>query len=330
MRTIFLFVTGCLLFVNCSAHPGKKEKAGRKYIPLDYTIVETKLDSTLDQQHAVFSLVFDESTSLSHHSIELSCNGVISWFEASNEPFEITVSPGSYIFQLAASTNYQEITTDSIMIEPGYRTVISFHFRNMQTEPMTLKKPVIYAYSDQELAINLTIDPLGELTFTYPQANNGHWSGTIHTDGTFSTNGKNYPYLFWEGERKQSLRPDVTSGFVVNRDEVVPFLEKQLTQMGLNAREQTDFITFWGPIMAQSENGFAHFIFNDDYAYIASLEVSPKPDHVFRVYLLWTPLESGQHISPEPQTIPHIIREGFYIVEWGGSEVLQSNQTASK
>lgn len=312
----------------CSNTFKKTDEPGKK-VAREYWISSSEKDPQLDNNHAVFELVFDRSAVYSHASIELSCNGVISRFVADSTHPEIVVSPGSYVFQVARGPEFNEITTDSILIQPGYRTVIHFQFRDPEQE-MHLKKPVIYTYSDQEKLVDITIQPKGDLTFTYPQAEAGKWSGTVHADGSFTSNGKNYPYLFWEGERKQSLHSDFTSGFVVKQDEVVPFLEKQLSAMGLNEKEQTDFITFWGPIMAKSESGFAHFLFNEDYTTIASLEVSPKPDHVYRVYLLWTPLENEQRLSPEPQTIPKVTREGFYVIEWGGSEMSTYNQTALK
>lgn len=314
-------------FACGTTHNEKKES--EKNIARDYWISSTEKDPNLDENHAQFELEFDPSTTRSHANIELSCNGVISRFQVDSTYEQIMVSPGSYVFQVYRGQGYNEITTDSIVILPGHKTVIHFHFRDPEQE-MHLKKPVIYTYSDVEKAVDITIRPKGELTFTYPLAEAGKWSGTVHADGSFTSNGKNYPYLFWEGERKQSLQPDFSSGFVVNRDEVVPFLEKQLTAMGLNEKEQTDFITFWGPIMTQSESGFAHFVFNEDYDELATLEISPKPDHMFRVYLLWTPLQAGQHISPKRQTIPKMTREGFYVIEWGGSEVPLLNQTVQK
>ena len=89
--------------------------------------------------------------------------------------------------------------------------------------------------------------------------------------------------------------------------------------MGLNDDEKTDFITFWAPIMTQSEQGFVQFIFNKDYDQIADLSITPAPKAIFRVYMLWTPIEKMVELTPEPQTIESIDRTGFYVLEWGGS-----------
>ena len=57
----------------------------------------------------------------------------------------------------------------------------------------------------------------------------------------------------------------VESGFFVGSDQVVSFLEKKLTDAGLSSKEQADFITFWGPKLAQNELNFVHFIYYPCY-----------------------------------------------------------------
>jgi hypothetical protein len=61
--------------------------------------------------------------------------------------------------------------------------------------------------------------------------------------------------LFWEakttGLKYQSISNDV-DGFLIATDTLVPFLENALNQLGLNAKEQTDFITFWAPQLIRS------------------------------------------------------------------------------
>jgi hypothetical protein len=108
---------------------------------------------------------------------------------------------------------------------------------------------------------------------------------------------------------------------VVERKDVTAFLEEKLTAMGLNAKEQADFITFWGPRMASSGRGFAQFIFNGDYDRIATLSIEPAPDEIFRVYLLWTPLDPTIELHPQAQQMATVDRSHFHVIEWGGSEL---------
>jgi hypothetical protein len=47
---------------------------------------------------------------------------------------------------------------------------------------------------------------------------------------------------------------------------------------------------------------------------VMPLYISPEPDHVMRIWFYAEPLVS----APEPVKSPEkIIREGFYVVEWG-------------
>ena len=49
------------------------------------------------------------------------------------------------------------------------------------------------------------------------------------------------------------------------------------------------------------------------------LTVTPEPDTVLRVFMAWKPLDAPVEIEAQPLTAP--TREGFTLVEWGGSRV---------
>jgi hypothetical protein len=187
-------------------------------------------------------------------------------------------------------------------------------------------KPVIYAYSEQPLDARLNLLVKGELTFTYPQLADDGWSVTTQENGMLKdAQGRFYPYLFWEGESENRLgfKMDGKSltGNFVKRDSVLPFLESTLGQLGLNDREKTDFITFWAPRMVKHKELFVQFLIDEDYDRIATLEISPQPDHIRRVYLLFRAVESGKTFEYDPQEFSSFERSGFTVLEWGGSEL---------
>jgi len=321
---LMLVITGLVL---AFASPNQAEE--KKRIMPEFYVSGSTLDQSLDQNHSLFELQFSqqllnelEANFSQHPQIELSCNGVIRIIELdSTLKTSILVSPGTYIFQVAIiNRNYNEVFSDSILIKPSHKTTCRIYFRENMQE--MLLKPVIYLYTPTDLAVSLQLKPKGEFSFTYPLYQNG-WNGTAHPDGSFTMNGKTYPYLFWEGTDNQvDQLADYSTGFVVRQAEVTEFLEEKLNQMGLNEKEKTDFITFWGPRMVQTEQGFVQFIFNKEYDQLASLDVSPAPQEIFRVYMLWTPLENSVEIKPQPQKIESVNRTGFYVIEWGGSELL--------
>lgn len=294
----------------------------------DFYVSKTEKDPSLDVNHARFVIHFSFWNPNQYKAIlptiELSCNGVIRTYALdSTNSYSIEVSPGKYSFVLSAGTQYNEVFSGEVSIEGGDVIYARCSFEPVQQpDQIILYKPVIYTYSDKDAEISLTLNPSGEFTFTYPEYKES-WNGTAHPDGSFTTNGKTYPYLFWEGNSDHLADvQDFSEGFVIKKEEVIAFLEEQLTQIGFNDRERTDFITFWGPRMAQSEQGFVRFLVNEDYAkQVATLNVSPKPEHMYRLYLLWTPLDEIPSVTPNPQKLPALQRGGLTIVEWGGSEI---------
>ena len=52
------------------------------------------------------------------------------------------------------------------------------------------------------------------------------------------------------------------------------------------------------------------------------LEISPQPDSVIRVLMLYKPLDSPIAVREQTLTTPE--RTGFTVVEWGGAELTGS------
>ena len=189
-----------------------------------------------------------------------------------------------------------------------------------------VEKPVIYFYSDKELDLTVKLHTEAKLKFTYPIYNNA-WKGTVKKDGTFKANGKTYPYIFWDGKMDVASKLDnLEEGFVVEKEENVAFFEEKLSKMGLNDKEIADFITYWVPRMLDSDKHFVKFITGEDYnEKIGKLEYSIQPDSEIRIFMIFSKVE--EYIQVKPQLLPTFKREGFTVVEWGGSELnLNMNQ----
>lgn len=181
-------------------------------------------------------------------------------------------------------------------------------------------KPVIYLYSDKPIDFSLSIDFKGALNFTYPEYGEG-WTGTIDPDDGISVNGKEYDYLFWEGDSKHLPSSfDLKTGFVVEGKDVVAFLEEKLDAMGLNSHEQQDFITFWGPQMVKEERCFVHFVTDTSYDDIAAIQMDPTPDSQFRLFMVWKSV-SNEFETPTAQDLPSADRNGLTLIEWGGARL---------
>ncbi len=180
------------------------------------------------------------------------------------------------------------------------------------------EKPVIYLYPEEETltTVELTLD--GTLTASYPAYGTG-WQVLAHPDGTLtdSTTGRTYYCLFWEGTSRADY--DMTEGFVVPGADTAAFLEETLARLGLTEREAEEFIIYWLPRMEGNAYNLISFQ-GETYTQSARLHVSPEPDTVIRVFMVWQALEEPVEISPQElaETPP---REGFTLVEWGGTEL---------
>ncbi len=196
----------------------------------------------------------------------------------------------------------------------------------MPTEDMILivDKPVIYAYGSTGNGFEIGIQPKGEFTFTYPIiSSQNSWTGTITADG-IAIEKKVFPYLFYESKMTNLnflQENNSFEGSVVSKEQVVSFLENSLTDLNLNNQEKTDFITYWAPRMINHDRVFIQFWTKSDYDIISSIDVSPKPDNIGRVFMTYAPLNANQKVIATPQVLTPIQREGFTIIEWGGSEL---------
>jgi len=57
----------------------------------------------------------------------------------------------------------------------------------------------------------------------------------------------------------------------------------------------------------------------EDYENIAQLKISPKPDSVLRIMMVFKPLNEYKKVE-EPELKP-FERTGFTVVEWGGTKI---------
>jgi len=306
-----------LLFILCLA----PTLWGKESMP-DYFLESSTRSDKLQTNEALFRFRFE--------GIQDETNGAIHLLWAIDNQksarvtlqdrswFEVEVKPGKHRFQFFYNENFFEISTSDLQIKGGFLDVYVIIFKRSD-EMQLQEKPVIYLYPEKETNIEVKVDSKGKMLFTYPQLNDA-WRGTAYPNGDVSINGAIYPYLFWESEA-----PNYTSnwkdGFVVEREDIVSFLEKTLTDFGLNSRERADFITFWAPRMVQSKACVIHFLQQNECDQFANLSILPQPDHINRINILWSAAQDPEDFKYLlPQRIDSIDRSGFDVLEWGGHE----------
>ena len=209
---------------------------------------------------------------------------------------------------------------DELLTETDNR--ITYEKENIEKPNPETAKPVIYLYPEQETKVNVQLTFNGTLTSTYPTLPPEGWSVTAQPDGTLTDEeGRSYRYLFWEGVANVDWKQD--SGFLVKAEDAREFLEQSLTQLGLNELEQNDFITYWLPKLEKNGESFVTFA-AEQYTDNAVLTVTPQPDSVLRVQMLISKVDDSNRAAfqklPE-QELPRFEREGFVLVEWGGTDL---------
>lgn len=272
---------------------------------IDKTTAE-KVDDTLKMRVVITEIYpdcFFAVTSSEYSNYLLKINGSLpgNWY--SGEAVICTY----YNIYIDRDNNRME--GDLIEIEDPYQ-------QKPYPSPRPALKPVIYLYPEEETEVSVLLECDGKLTCTYPAYDNG-WNVTAQLDGTLiDKKGQSYNYLYWEGELNAQY--DFSKGFCVKGEDTAEFLEITLEKLGLTRREANEFIVFWLPMMQDNEYNIISFQ-GDSYTESAKLEVYPTPDTVIRLFMAWK--SSDEYIEIPEQILTAPEREGFTVIEWGGTEI---------
>ena len=185
-----------------------------------------------------------------------------------------------------------------------------------------IAKPIIYLYPEEVTDVEVELDVNGELYCTYPKYDNG-WEVTAYPDGKIvdKKDGNEYSYLFWDAY--SDIDFDLSRGFVVKGEDTAEFLRDTLSKMGLLPKEYNEFIVYWLPLMEKNDYNFITFQ-EEAYTDNAKLDITPAPDSILRVYMVYTAVDEDDVKKYEGIEAPEIKgfeRKGFTVVEWGGSEI---------
>ncbi|MCL2487237.1 MAG: hypothetical protein FWE80_00970 [Oscillospiraceae bacterium] len=197
-------------------------------------------------------------------------------------------------------------------------------FEGLEKEQDVLfAKPVLYLYPEDELDVSVKLAYKGRLAVTYPAYHDG-WQVRAYPDGSLinRADGLTYSYLFWEGIPDHPARWDLSEGYCVAGADTAVFLQKTLSELGLTPREYNEFIVYWLPQMQNNPYNLIAFQW-ENYDKLAPLEIHPFPDSVLRVFMVFAPLEKPVEINT-PAAQPSFERNGFTVVEWGGSKIAYS------
>ena len=239
-----------------------------------------------------------------------------------NGKYKINLAPGQYTLKYVCLIGgYTQKTIDSVIVKKDEVTFLDVVLKEEEIR-IELHKPIIYLYPEKETEVEVKVEPNGEFLFTYPVYNDS-WKVTAFPNGKLKDSSNEYDYLFWDANIKWSPNKSyLENGSYVKKDELIPFFERKLKEIGFNLSEMNDFITFWGPKLSGNEMSYIYFVVNEDCDELSSLDIFPKPDNILRLFMIYHDASDlNKHNTIKEQEFKPFNRSGFSAVEWGGGEI---------
>jgi hypothetical protein len=205
-------------------------------------------------------------------------------------------------------------------------------------------KPVIYLYPTKPTKVSVSFVSLIQFDTDMPTYHNG-WNVLANPNGLLTdlqpqyTNCKTidttksgleyaksacqenaYPYLYWSGRSLDHPYQTEDLGWIVEKNNLRTFMDNKLTEIGLNQKEKTDMLSYWLPEMLNKNTPYykISFLQTEQMNQLAPMNISPKPDTLYRIFLDWLPLSAKPPFKFVPQNLNKLQRTGFTVVEWGG------------
>ena len=123
---------------------------------------------------------------------------------------------------------------------------------------------------------------------------------------------------YTEKEGETNTNYDLSKGFCVKGKDTAKFLEDALEKLGLNRKEAKEFIVYWLPLMQDNPYNIISFQ-TDIYTDAANLNINPSPDTLIRVFMTYQSADKYVDLPKQQLSAPE--RNGFTVVEWGGTEI---------
>ena len=178
-----------------------------------------------------------------------------------------------------------------------------------------IAKPILYLYPEKTTKVTVTFDHPEYLETTYPKYKD-KWEVTAKSNGDLKDkNNKEYYALYWD-EKKVHMT-DFSTGFYVDKDNAIDFLESKLKYIGLNDKERNEFIMYWLPILEKNGKSLVYFELTEERESYNKINIEPKPDSLLRLVIHIKKVD--KKVSIPKQKLVKFERYGFTAVEWGGT-----------
>jgi hypothetical protein len=190
-----------------------------------------------------------------------------------------------------------------------------------------MSHPVLYLQTPATTELVLRLKLTGKVEPALPPYPTYGWNLRIEAGGQITdlVDGKQYQTLHYH----LAVRPPtwkIDSGSIVSRQEYAHFLRGNLAALGAQTHEINDFIAYWIPVLWQHRYLKIYFALeyqrkNDTHTNSnghllrqwGGLEANPTPEGLFRIVLLFQPVEKPYPIPR--QTLPPLQRKGVSVLE---------------
>lgn len=199
-------------------------------------------------------------------------------------------------------------------------TIYAYYGFTTKNNTYIWDKPVLYFYPTEETEINVKVINDDKLTVSYPKYTPAGWNILAKPDGTLkdlSTNRELY-CLYYEAQNDSDL--DIyKDGFIVKGEDSAKFLEEKLAILGLNEKESEEFIIYWLPKLEANKYNYIRFAEGNYINDNMPLDINPVPDTLIRILMEFKGLD--EPIEMQEQQLKQAVRNGYTVVEWGGTEI---------
>lgn len=188
---------------------------------------------------------------------------------------------------------------------------------NTTLSPSWFGEPLLFLYPPQKTDVSVKLAPNIRPSKTIPEYGTG-WQVTAFPDGTLyhSPSQRTYSSLYWEGSSFFPAKPFSTA--VVRVAYIPSYLQTSLGQLGLNEREQKDFVDYWTPRMKTSPYYLISLFTTQELNRLLPLSIHPPPDTLIRVIMEYKAVPEQITLTSTSQNHDQpVVRTGFTVVELG-------------
>ena len=253
------------------------------------------------------------SVNLGRKKSESTIISSINVVKSESEIIEDSIKSYLHILTVDKNTSFEEPTVQFDTIQRTNRTETSPHI------DIFMGKPIIYLYPENNINVNVNLLNKDKIICSYPKYTTG-WNVFAKPNGDLTDldTGRNLYALYYESENVCDFKVE-DDGFVVKSDEVAEFLEEKLSILGLTDREAEEFIVYWLPKLEANKYNYIRFATKEEINNNMPLDIEPNPSTIIRVLMTYKGLE--EPIEVEEQNLEKTERNGFVVVEWGGTEI---------